>query len=114
MNAKRVKAITPLCVGVGATCASFTLLTPTIVDALNVGNSVIMITKLYIICPLVGVLAAAVANLALEETNDSRRAQSMEAYGGSPMTQCVSGSKTDRWRSFAGSVLLASIIGGVV
>lgn len=67
-NAERVKAITPLCVGVGATCASFALLTPTIVDALNVGNSVIMITELYLLCPLVSVLAAAVANLALEET----------------------------------------------
>ena len=45
-NAERVKDITPLCVGVGATC-SFALLIPTIVDALQVGNSVILITELY-------------------------------------------------------------------
>ena len=64
-NAERVKAITPLCVGIGATCAS---LTPTIIDALNIGNSVIMITEVYLLCPLISVLSAAVSNLALEET----------------------------------------------
>lgn len=67
-NAERVKAITPLCVGLGATAASLTLLTPTIIEALHIGNSVIMITELYLLCPLVSVLAAAVSNLALEET----------------------------------------------
>ena len=67
-NAERVKAITPLCVGVGATAASLTLLTPTIIEALNLGNSVILITELYLFCPLVAVLSGAVANLALQET----------------------------------------------
>ena len=41
---------------------------PTIVDALQLGNSVILITELYLPCPLTSLLAAAVANLALEET----------------------------------------------
>jgi hypothetical protein len=123
-----VKAITPLCVGVGATCASFALLTPTIVDALNVGNSVIMITELYLLCPLVSVLAAAVANLALEETRGFatrainvgvRRFSKRSAVGRTwlssvEMTQRLSRSKTDRWWSFAGSVLPAPIIGSVV
>ena len=127
-NAERVKAITPLCVGVGATCASFALLTPTIVDALNVGNSVIMITELYLLCPLVSVLAAAVANLALEETRGFatrainvgvRRFSKRSAVGRTwlssvEMTQRLSRSKTDRWWSFAGSVLPAPIIGSVV
>jgi len=67
-NAERVKAITPLCVGVGATAASLSLLAPTIIEALNIGNSVQFVTELYLFCPLVSVLAAAVANLALEET----------------------------------------------
>mmetsp|Transcript_4233 Transcript_4233/g.9575 ORF Transcript_4233/g.9575 Transcript_4233/m.9575 type:complete len:240 (-) Transcript_4233:475-1194(-) len=67
-NAERVKAITPLCVGAGATAASLSLLAPTIIEALNIGNSVQFVTELYLFCPLVSVLAAAVANLALEET----------------------------------------------
>ena len=67
-NAERVKAITPLCVGVGATCASLTLLTPAIIDTIGLGNTGILITELYLFAPLVSVLAAAVANLALEET----------------------------------------------
>jgi hypothetical protein len=127
-NAERVKAITPLCVGVGATCASFALLTPTIVDALQVGNSVILITELYLLCPLISVLAAAVANLALEETRGFatrainvgvRRFSKRSAVGRTwlssvEMTQRVSRSKTDRWWSFAGSVLPAPIIGSFV
>ena len=51
----------------GATCASFALLMLTIVDALNVGNTVIMMTKLYLLCPLLSALAF--ANFALEETS---------------------------------------------
>lgn len=128
-NAERVKAITPLCVGVGATCASFALLTPTIVDALQIGsNSIILITELYLLCPLVSVLAAAVANLALEETRGYatrainvgvRRFSKRSAVGRTwlssvEMTQRVSQSKTDRWWSFAGSVLPAPIIGSIV
>lgn len=127
-NAERVKAITPLCVGVGATCASLTLLTPTIIDALQVGNSVIMITELYLLCPLVSVLAAAVANLALEETrgfcqraiNVGVRRFSKSGMVGrtwlstSEQVQRNSKSKTDRWWSFAGSVLPAPIIGSIV
>ena len=67
-NAERVKAITPLCVGICATCASFALLVPAIVEALHVNASVVMATELYLLCPFVSVLSAAVANLALEET----------------------------------------------
>ncbi len=67
-NAKQVKAITPLCIGVGAMCARFALFAPTIMDALNIGKSVIMITKLYHLCPLVSIVAAAVTNLAPEGT----------------------------------------------
>ena len=127
-NAERVKAITPLCVGVGATCASFALLTPTIVEALNIGNSVIVVTELYLLCPLVSVLSAAVANLALEETrgfasraiNVGVRRFSKSGMVGrtwlssSEQVQRNSKSKTDRWWSFAGSVLPAPIIGSVV
>jgi len=127
-NAERVKAITPLCVGVGATCASFALLTPTIIDAINIGNSAIMITELYLLCPLISVLAAAVSNLALEETkgfaskavNVGVRRFSKSGMVGrtwlssSEQVQKTSKAKTDRWWSFAGSVLPAPIIGSIL
>ncbi|KAL7545705.1 hypothetical protein ACHAWF_009058 [Thalassiosira exigua] len=127
-NAERVKAITPLCVGVGATCASLTLLTPTLVDAMKFGNSVIMITELYLLLPLVSVLAAAVANLALEETRGFanrainvgvRRFSKSGKVGrtwlsSSEQVKRNSQSKTDRWWSFAGSVLPAPIVGSVL
>ena len=127
-NAERVKAITPLCVGVGATAASCSLLAPTIIDALNLGSSVQIMTELYLLCPLVSVLAAAVANLALEETRSfSSRAINVGVrrfaksgmvgrtwLSSSEQVQKNSKSKTDRWWSFAGSVLPAPIIGTIV
>lgn len=127
-SAERVKAITPLCVGVGATCASFALLTPTIVETLRLSGSVQLRTELYLLCPLVSVLAAAVANLALEETREFagrainvgvRRFAKSGNVGRtwlSTSEQIVRGSKlkTDRWWSFAWSVLPAPIIGSIV
>eukprot|EP00574_Skeletonema_japonicum_P003153 CAMPEP_0201722934 /NCGR_PEP_ID=MMETSP0593-20130828/7133_1 /ASSEMBLY_ACC=CAM_ASM_000672 /TAXON_ID=267983 /ORGANISM="Skeletonema japonicum, Strain CCMP2506" /LENGTH=752 /DNA_ID=CAMNT_0048213949 /DNA_START=72 /DNA_END=2328 /DNA_ORIENTATION=- len=127
-SAERVKAITPLCVGVGATCASFALLTPTIVETLRLSGSVQLQTELYLLCPLVSVLAAAVANLALEETREFagrainvgvRRFAKSGNVGRtwlSTSEQIVRGSKlkTDRWWSFAWSVLPAPIIGSIV
>ncbi|KAL7520909.1 hypothetical protein ACHAWX_005602 [Stephanocyclus meneghinianus] len=125
-NAERVKAITPLCVGLGATCASFALLTPTLVEVLNL-NSVQLITQIYLLCPLVAILSAAVANLALEETRDfSSRAINVGvrrfAKGGvvgrtwlstAEQVQKNSKTKTARWWSFAGSVLPAPILGTI-
>lgn len=127
-SAERVKAITPLCVGVGATCASFALLTPTIVETLRLSGSVQLMTELYLLCPLVSVLAAAVANLALEETREYagrainvgvRRFAKSGSVGRTWMStseQIQKGSKlkTDRWWSFAWSVLPAPIIGSIV
>lgn len=127
-NAERVKAITPLCVGVGATGASLTLVIPTIIDALGIGNSVVGTTELYLFFPLLSVLAAAVSNLALEETQGFcqrainvgvRRFSKSSSVGrswlsSSEQVQRNSKSKTDRWWSFAGSVLPAPIIGSIV
>jgi hypothetical protein len=85
-------------------------------------------TELYLLCPLVSVLAAAVANLALEETREFagrainvgvRRFAKSGNVGRTWMStseQIVKGSKlkTDRWWSFAWSVLPAPIIGSIV
>lgn len=127
-NAERVKAITPLCVGICATCASFALLVPTVVEALNVGRSVVTMTELYLLCPLVSVLSAAVANLALEETrryatraiNVGVRRFSKKGMVGQTWLSSVeqvkfnSQSKTAAWINFAGTVLPAPVIGSLL
>ena len=90
--------------------------------------SVQMVTLLYLLCPLVSVLAASVCNLALEEAraygnqaiNVGVRRFSKSGLVGrtwlSATEQILQSSKgqTDRWWSFAGSVLPAPIIGGIV
>jgi hypothetical protein len=87
-----------------------------------------MIAELYLLCPLVSVLAAAVANLALEETRGYasqainvgvRRFSKRTAVGRTWLSsveqiQKASVSKTGRWWSFAGSVLPAPILGSIV
>lgn len=127
-NAERVKAISPLCVGIGATCAAFSLLAPAIIEAMNLGSSVILITEIYLFCPLVSVLAAAVCNLALEETKGfasratnvgvrrfSKRSMIGQTWlSSSEQVQRNSKSKTDRWKSFVGSVLPAPIVGSIL
>ena len=127
-NAERVKAISPLCVGIGATCAALSLLAPAIIEAMNLQGSVIMLTEIYLFCPLVSVLAAAVANLALEETKGfaaravnvgvrrfSKRSMVGQTWlSTSEQVQRNSKSKTDRWWYFAGSVLPAPIVGSLV
>ena len=127
-NAERVKAISPLCVGIGATCSAISLLAPAIIDAMNLGSSVTLITEIYLFCPLVSVLAAAVSNLALEETKGFaykatnvgiRRFSKSRTVGqswlsSSEQVQRNSKAKTDRWWSFVGSVLPAPIIGSIL
>ena len=86
-----------------------------------------MITQIYLLCPLIAILSAAVANLALEETRDyAYRAINVGvrrfSKGGdvgrtwlssAEQIQRNSRTKTDRWWSFAGSVLPAPIVGGI-
>ena len=124
-NAERVKAISPLCVGLAATFSLFSLLIPSLVEALDFANSPILITELYLLSPLVCVLSAAVGNLALEETrgfctraiNVGVRRFSKSGLVGrtwmstSEQIQKSSRSKTDRWIQFASSVLPAPILG---
>jgi hypothetical protein len=86
-----------------------------------------MITQIYLLCPLIAILSAAVANLALEETRDyAYRAINIGvrrfSKGGdvgrtwlssAEQIQRNSKTKTDRWWSFAGSVLPAPILGSI-
>jgi len=127
-NAERVKAVTPLCVGVGATSASFALLVPVLIEALGIGSNAQLCTELYLLCPLVGILSAAVSSLALEETisycsraisvGNRRFAKSglvsRTWLSASEQIQKNSNRSSLRWRSFAISVLPAPILGALV
>ena len=123
-NAERAKAITPLCVGIGATCATFALLVPVLLDTF----SHLVANEMYLCCPLISVMSAAVASLALQETKFfSQRATSVGnrrfAKSGlvgknwlSTAEQIVGKSINgkSRWRSFVLSVLPAPIIGSLI
>jgi hypothetical protein len=126
VNAERAKAITPLCMGIGTTCTTFfTLLVHVfLVDSLtdNVTN------KLFLCCPLVSVLGAAVASLSLQKTKCfCQRATKIGihhfAKSGlvgrtwlSTTEQIIGKSSNGRskWCSFCLSVLPAPILGALV
>ncbi|KAL3934877.1 MAG: hypothetical protein SGARI_003200 [Bacillariaceae sp.] len=64
-QAERAKAITPLCVGIGATATTFSLLVPVLLGSVQ---EVSIMTEIYLACPLISVLSAAVCSLALQDT----------------------------------------------
>ena len=127
-NAERVKAVTPLCVGAGATGASFALLAPVIIEQMGIAANTQMVTEIYLFCPLISVLSAAVANLALQEVRQfSSRAISVGnrrfAKSGivgrtwlssTELIDKKSANVSDRWRSFGFGVLPAPILGALI
>jgi len=124
-NAERVKAVTPICVGIGATAATFALLIPVLLKDMNIPQT---FTEVYLLCPLVGIFTASVANLALEETKSfCRRAMSVgnrrfaksglvgRTWLSSTEQIAQKSSGTSRkWRTFAVSVLPAPLIGALI
>lgn len=68
-QAERAKAIIPLCLGIGTTASAFALLAPTLLGELSTGLGVQFVTEIYLICPVVAVLGAAIAALATQETS---------------------------------------------
>ena len=66
-QAERGKAVVPLCVGVSATASAFALLAPALLGELAPKLGVQIITEVYLICPLLAALGAAVASLATAE-----------------------------------------------
>jgi len=128
-NAERAKAVTPLCVGVGATAASLALLVPALIQNLvDVNSNLPLRTEIYLLCPLVSVLAAAVASLALQETKSfaqraigvgNRRFARSGLVGRTWLssTEQIEGkSQTtlEKWKTFSLSVLPAPLIGSIV
>jgi hypothetical protein len=127
-NAERAKAVTPLCVGIGATAASFALLLPVLKTTLELSANVQLMTEIYLCCPFVAILATAVCSLALEETKGwCRRATSIGnrrfAKAGivgrtwlsnTEQIQSKSSNASQKWQTFATSVLPAPFIGALV
>ena len=126
-NAERVKAIIPLCVGVGATCVAFSLLLPSVIKTLALTN-VQIITELYLFCPLVCVLSAAVASLTLQEVRGfcsraisvgNRRFARAGLVGRTWLSQTEqiernSQRTRQKWKTFAYSVIPAPVIGALI
>ena len=127
-KAERSKAILPLTVGVATTSSLFALLAPELVKAMNIANNKQLSTEFYLLCPLISVLAAAVSALSLQETQmfssraistGNRRFAKSGLVGRtwlSATEQIERGSNrsTERWKSFAASVLPSPILAALV
>jgi hypothetical protein len=123
-NAERAKAITPLCVGVGATATTFSLLVPVLFGSIEAS----IMAEIYLVCPLISVLSAAVCSLALQDTKGfAKRATSVGnrrfaksglvgrtwLSAGEQITG-KSDSYRGKWRTFCLSVLPAPMLGSLV
>ena len=126
-KAERVKAVSPLCVGIGATSATFSLLAPVLVESLGL-TSAQLVTEAYLLSPLVAVLSAAVASLALQEVRSycssaisvgNRRFAKSGLVGrtwlsASEQIERNSERTSDKWKSFVLNVLPAPIFGALI
>lgn len=123
-EAERAKAILPLCVGIATTASAFALLAPNLLHSLSFHLSEQLTTQLLLFCPLISVLAAAVAGLATAESRDiasraaglgNRRFASSRSVGrtwlSSPeQVELAAQRTTMKWKTFAISVLPAPLI----
>jgi len=126
-QSERTKAVLPLCVGVGATAATFSLLTPVLISELGL-KSLQQITELYLIAPLIATLAAAVAGLSLEESKglasrainlgNRRFAKSSDVgkswLSASEQITASSSRLSRKWLTFLSSTIPAPIIGALI
>jgi hypothetical protein len=127
-NAERAKAVCPLCVGIGATSATLALLVPVLLDSLGFAANMQLMTQIYLFCPIVAILAAAVASLALQETRSycnqaigigNRRFAKSGIVGrtwlsSSEIVSRKSSGATEKWKSFSFSILPAPLLGTLV
>jgi hypothetical protein len=122
--AERTKAVLPLCVGIATTASAFALLAPTLLKELSENFSIQFITEVYLICPLIAVLAAAIAGLATQESQGlasraigvgNRRFASSSSVGRTWMSateQVEANAKrtSQKWKWFALGVAPAPLI----
>lgn len=121
---ERVKAVLPLCVGIATTAVAFALLAPALIESLSRTLSVQVITELYLLFPLAGVLSASVAGLAKQEVVQicqraigvgNRRFASANSVGRTwlsqtEMIQRAADSTSSKWGNFAVAVLPSPLI----
>jgi hypothetical protein len=122
--AERTKAVLPLCVGIATTASAFALLTPTLIKEIGESFSVQFVTEIYLICPLIAVLSAAIAGLATQESQGlaskaigvgNRRFASSSSVGRTWMSateqvESASQRTSQKWKWFALGVAPAPLI----
>lgn len=127
-NAERTKAVCPLCVGIGATSATLALLVPVLLDSLGFSANMQLMTQIYLFCPIVAILAAAVASLALQDTRSycnqaigvgNRRFAKSGVVGRtwlstSELVSRKSTNAAEKWKTFSIAVLPAPLLGSLV
>lgn len=127
-QAERVKAILPLCVGISTTASAFALLAPSFANELLTKFNIKFITEIYLLSPLVAVLAAAIAGLATQESRGlasaaigigNRRFASSKSVGRTWMSaaeqvEASATRMTGKWTSFAIGVLPAPTIASII
>jgi hypothetical protein len=116
-------------VGIGATAATLSLLVPVLVDSAFGGSANLQLsTEIYLLCPIISVLASAVAGLAVQEVKSycstaigvgNRRFARSSIVSRSWLSateMIVLKSKNDvtKWRSFFFSVLPAPVLGALI
>ncbi len=124
-NAERAKAITPVCVGISATATTLSLLVPLLLENTPATS---ILNEFYLACPLISVLSAAVAALALQDTKvfceratsvGNRRFARSGLVGRTwkSTSEQITGktnSVRNKWKSFVFSVLPAPILGAFI
>ena len=68
-GAERVKAILPLTVGVATSASALSLLAPSLVSELKSRYGLFVVNEVYLIMPIIAVLAASISSLATSESN---------------------------------------------
>lgn len=123
-TAERSKAILPLCVGVATTASAFALLAPNILVHLTERLGAAVSAEILLLCPLIAVLAAAVAGLATQESREyagraaglgNRRFASATAVGrtwlsATEQVEASANRQGEKWLSFAFGVIPAPLI----
>eukprot|EP01035_Chromulina_nebulosa_P020004 gene20004-25977_t len=123
-TAERNKAILPLCVGIATTASAFALLAPSFLSDFTSRFSVQVITEIYLICPLIAVLAAAIGGLASQESRSlagkaagigNRRFAMSKSVGktwlsASEQVEQSANRLTAKWRSFVFGVVAAPVV----
>jgi hypothetical protein len=122
--AERTKAILPLCVGIATTASAFALLAPSLIAEINSKFGIPVPRELYLLFPLVSVLAAAIAGLATQESQGlasraigvgNRRFASSKSVGrtwlsATEQVEASSRRTSEKWKSFAFGVAPAPVI----